>query len=59
MSVGTVAPNLHQYLPDDVAYLCDLTLACQREWEGFGLWYHDMLEHTVFGTEDDLIIIDE
>jgi hypothetical protein len=42
-----------------VAYLFDMTSLHQREMEGFGRWYHDMLEMAVFGTEDDPIIIDE
>ena len=50
---------LHPYLPEAVAYLFDITSLEQREMEAFGRWYHEIIEHAVFGTEDDPIIINE
>jgi hypothetical protein len=55
----SIAPPLHQYLPEAVAYLLDMTTVQQREMEGFGRWYHEMHELAVFGTEEDPIIIEE
>jgi len=59
VTAASIAPPLHQCLPEAVAYLLDMTSINQREMEGFGRWYHEMLEFAVFGTEDDPIIIEE
>ena len=59
VAVATVAPALHPDLPNAVAYLFDMTSIQQREMEGFGRWYHEMLDMAVFGTEDDPIIVEE
>jgi hypothetical protein len=59
VTVAIRDPALHPFLPEAVAYLFDMTSLQQREMEGFGHWYHDMVEHAVFGTEDDPIIIEE
>jgi hypothetical protein len=36
-----------------------MTSIQQREMEGFGRWYHAMLDMAVFETEDDPIIVEE
>lgn len=59
VSVATGDPVLQQFLPNAVAYLFDMTSIQQREKEGFGRWYHEMLDMAVFGTEDDPIMIEE
>ena len=59
VSTAIAAPELHEYLPDAVGYLCDMTTLQQRDWEGFARWYHDMLELAVFGTEDNPIFVEE
>jgi hypothetical protein len=59
VTVAIGDPALHPFLPEAVAYLFDMTSLQQREMEGFGHWYHETVEHAVFGTEDDPIIIEE
>ena len=59
VSIATHAPELHQFLPNAVAYLFDMTADEHKEMEGYRRWYHEMIEYAVFGTEDDPIIIDE
>jgi hypothetical protein len=59
VSIGSNAPELHPYLPNAVVYLLDMSSQAQRDMEGFGRWYHEMLDLVVFGTEDDPIFIDE
>lgn len=59
MSIAATSLVTHPYVPDAVAYLLDMTSVDQRDMEGFGKWYHDMLELAVFGTEEEPIILDE
>ena len=59
VSVSSHDPALHPFLPNAVAYLLDMSSLAQREMEGFGRWYHEMIDMAVFGTEDDPIFIEE
>ena len=59
VTAGSTSHELRQLLPNAVAYLFDMTTITQREMEGFGRWYHDMMDLAVFGMEDDPIIIED
>ena len=59
VSITTHTPKLHQFLPNAVAYLFDMTTDEHKEMESYCHWYHEIIEYAVFGTEDDPIIIDE
>jgi hypothetical protein len=59
VSTGATSAALHQYIPNAVAYLCETMSSGQREWTGFERWYLEMMDHGVFGTEDDPIVIAE
>jgi hypothetical protein len=58
-TVGTTAAELELFVPDVVAYLCELMSEAQKGWRGFDRWYRVMMDVMVFGNEENPIEVEE
>lgn len=59
ITIATASKELHEFIPDAVAYLSGLMTSGQKDWRGFDRWHRVMMDFAVFGSEDNPIEVEE
>lgn len=59
ITLATASKELQEFMPNAVAYLRSSMSPEQKDWCGFDCWYRVMMDIAVFGTEENLIEVEE